>query len=303
MGKKNILNKIMSKSPIININDNSKIVFISDCHRGDGSFKDNFLPNANIYITALNYYYNNGFTYIEIGDSDELWEIKHLKDIYETYIDVFNILLKFKENNRFYMIWGNHDEVKKKARFREKICKRELKMEGETCLYKLYNDLTIYEGLVLEYTSSNSSGITKKQSFFVVHGHQLDCINYNLSIIAKYLVRYVWSFLEVNFGFKNNTSPAKSHTKRDVIDRKIQKWAGENNQPIITGHTHNTRFPNPSENPYFNDGCCVQPYSISTIEIESGKISLVKWSVKTMNDGVLIIKRVCIGGPEFITKY
>lgn len=302
MGKKDILNRIMSKSPIINIDEDSRIVFISDCHRGDGSFKDDFLPNANIYITALKYYYKNGFTYIEIGDGDELWKVRHLKDIYETYKDVFNILLNFKEDSRLYMIWGNHDEIKRKDHFRKKTCGRELKAEGETCLYKLYNDLRVYEGLVLEYRSSSSSNI-KKQSFFVVHGHQVDFINYNLSIITKYLVRYVWSFLEVNFGFKNNTSPAKSHTKRDIVDKKIQKWADDNNQSIITGHTHNTRFPNPSESPYFNDGCCVQPYSISTIEIEKGNICIIKWSVKTMDNGVLTVKRECIGGPELISKY
>lgn len=291
----------MKKSPIIEINDKSKIVLISDCHRGDGSFKDNFLPNSNIYITALNYYYDNGFSYIEIGDGDELWEVRKVQDIYEIYKDIFHLLLKFKEHNRLYMIYGNHDEVKKRASFSKKLCKRRDGNGGESCLCKLYNNLDIYEGLIIRYKSDNKDN--KNLDFFVTHGNQLDCINYNLSFITKYVVRYIWGFLEANFGFRNNTSPAKSNTKRDKVDRKIEEWVKENNQPIITGHTHGSKFPSPSKTPYFNDGCCVMPYSISAIEIENGEIALIKWSVKVMKDGVLVVKREVIGGPERIESY
>lgn len=292
----------MKKSPVIEMDDKSKIVLISDCHRGDGSFKDNFLPNSNIYTKALNYYYKNGFTYIEIGDGDELWEVRKIEDIYDIYKDIFEILLKFKEHNRLYMIYGNHDEVKKRPRFRKRLCKKESNQKNESCLCKLYKDLDIYEGLVLRYKSSNDIP-SKELDFLVIHGNQLDLMNYYLSFITKYAVRYIWSFLEGNLGFRNNTSPAKSSTKRDKIDRKIEKWAKENKQPIITGHTHGTKFPKPSKTPYFNDGCCVMPYSISAIEIETGKISLVKWSIKVMENGVLIVKREVIGGPERIEDY
>ena len=33
--------------------------------------------------------------------------------------------------------------------------------------------------------------------------------------------------------------------------------------------------------PFFNDGSCVHPRSITGIEIENGEISLIKWEIST----------------------
>jgi len=283
-----ILRDVFNKSPEIEINDESKIVFISDCHRADGTWKDAFLPNASIYMAALNYYYNNGFIQIEIGDGDDLWKTPKISDIYEIYPDIFEMLLKFKNDNRFYMLFGNHDEDKKTKKFRNDIEKFKNDHQ-KSILYDLYNNLKIYEGLVLCYKPC-----CKK--LFIVHGHQVDFFNYNLSKLSGCLFRYVWSVLEQVFGFKNPTSPAKSNTKGKKIDKKLQQWVEENNQPIIAGHTHRSML-REKEVPYFNDGCCVQPYSVSTIELEGGKLTLVKWSVTALEDGKLSVRRKVIGGP------
>lgn len=54
---------------------------------------------------------------------------------------------------------------------------------------------------------------------------------------------------------------------------------------------------------YFNDGCCVLPYSISTIEINSGLIALVKWIIDVRDDNTLYIRRNILGGPERVEEY
>ena len=54
--------------------ETTKYVFISDQHRGDGSLSDEFARNRNIFQFAIDTYYRNGFTYVEAGDGDELWE-------------------------------------------------------------------------------------------------------------------------------------------------------------------------------------------------------------------------------------
>ncbi len=286
------LDKVFNKSKEIYFDKRSKIVFISDCHRGDGSFKDSLLPNANIYLTALRYYYSNDFTYIEVGDGDELWKFTDINDIYYGYKDVYKILNAYKNKNRMYMIYGNHDSVKKKKSFLKKI----VNGSGESSyLYKFYKDLDIYEGIKLINEENN-------KSIFTVHGHQVDLLNYQLAPLTKFLVRYFWGIVE-EFGIKDPTSPAKSNAKRTKVDRIIEKWAKENNQIIIAGHTHRTRFPDVDRIPYFNDGCCVQPMSISTIEIEHGNISLVKWNIKALEKGQLVVVRTIIGGPEAIDKY
>lgn len=56
------------------LSDVSHYVLFSDCHRGNGQAGDNFLKNQHLYLAALRYYYKRNFTYIELGDGDELWE-------------------------------------------------------------------------------------------------------------------------------------------------------------------------------------------------------------------------------------
>ena len=90
---------------------------MSDCHRGDGSWADDFSKNQNIYFAALTHYYNENYTYIEIGDGDELWENKKLSDIIQVHSDVFWLLSKFYNEDRLYLIFGNHDMVKKDNEF------------------------------------------------------------------------------------------------------------------------------------------------------------------------------------------
>ena len=58
----------------IRFDAHSKFIFFSDVHRGDNSLSDEFAHNQNIYHFALQHYFENGFTYIEVGDGDELWE-------------------------------------------------------------------------------------------------------------------------------------------------------------------------------------------------------------------------------------
>jgi hypothetical protein len=53
--------------------ENSRYIFFSDCHRGDDSVSDEFTRNQNVLLHALDYYFNNGYIYVEVGDGDELW--------------------------------------------------------------------------------------------------------------------------------------------------------------------------------------------------------------------------------------
>ena len=103
------LQKLVDKSKVIHIDDTSKIIFFSDCHRSYGDHADDFAHNQLIFITALTHYYNKGYTYIELGDGDELWENKDFNRIKEKYRTIFEIFDEFHINNRLYYIWGNHN--------------------------------------------------------------------------------------------------------------------------------------------------------------------------------------------------
>ena len=100
------------------------------------------------------------------------------------------------------------------------------------------------------------------------------------------------------------TSVAKNYRELIKIERRIKKWISDNNNLItIIGHTHRPRFPKPGEIPFFNDGSCVHPRSITGIEIENGALSLIKWNIATKEDGTLQVKRTVLEKPKSILAY
>ena len=103
------LMKAYKNARVETINENSRFIFFSDCHRGDDSVSDEFSRNQNILKMALEYYFEKGYTYVEVGDGDELWEYPKFKHIRLAHSDVFAILKKFHDNNRLIMMYGNHN--------------------------------------------------------------------------------------------------------------------------------------------------------------------------------------------------
>ena len=87
------LSKIFNESEVIFYDDQSKFILMSDCHRGTGGFEDNFSKNQKLYSTALEYYYNEGYTYIELGDGDELWENKKINHIIDEFMFLENFIM------------------------------------------------------------------------------------------------------------------------------------------------------------------------------------------------------------------
>lgn len=106
MGCEKRLDRTFKNAPVLPFDINSKIVLFSDCHRGVGNNNDNFLKNQHIYFAALRYYYTNGFTYIELGDGDELWENRSFAAISEIHSNVFWQLSLFEKEHRLHMLYG-----------------------------------------------------------------------------------------------------------------------------------------------------------------------------------------------------
>lgn len=283
------LNEVFEQCKQIWIDDGSKIIFFSDCHRGNNSWADNFARNQNLYFAAMQYYLAEGFMYIEIGDGDELWENKKFPVIREAHSHVFWLLSKFHEQNRLIMIYGNHDMKKKSKRFTEKYMQRYIDERTKEQL-PLFEGIKAHEGIMLNIVDTN-------YKIYVTHGHQGQLFNDKLWRVNKFLVRFLWKPLE-NLGAMDPTGPGKNYEGRDKNDRNIIKWIEEKKQAIITGHTHRPSFPEHGNPLYFNDGSCVHPRAITGIEIQDGKISLIKWSVQTKPDYTLFIARDVLAGPE-----
>lgn len=286
------LDKIYNNSKRIKIDDSSKIFIMSDCHRGSGDAFDNFFKNKNIYVGALNHYFNKGYTYIELGDGDDMWEVKNYNEIIEENIDVFKVLKRFHQNNRLVMIYGNHDIVKRMPKILEKyfytyydkITKEEKEL--------LYN-LRVYESLIIEY---------KGYEMFLVHGHQVDFLNNKLWRLSRFLVRNVWRRLE-HIGVKDPTKAAKKYIVSKKVEKRLQKWSRDNNHILIAGHTHRPIIPSIGESLYFNDGSCIHPNGVTCLEIENGCISLVKWEESINDEQIISVSRKLLGGDILIDEY
>lgn len=286
------LDKIFKKTKKLKIDDNTKIVIMSDCHRGAGNNYDNFLKNQTLYEAALFYYYNNDFTYIELGDGDELWEVSDCNDIINVHIDSFKQLKKFNDNNKLFMIYGNHDISKSKKEFVEqyfyKYYDKETKKEED-----LLNGLIVYESLILDYYG---------YEMFLIHGHQVDFFNSTFWKLSRFLVKNVWKKLE-STGIKDPTSAAKNYQVSKSVEKKLKRWSVDNNKILIAGHTHRSIFPKDDESLYFNDGSCIHPNGLTCIEIENGKITLAKWNYIVDKELISVGRRVLEGEESIINFY
>ncbi|WP_209401872.1 serine/threonine protein phosphatase [Pseudozobellia sp. WGM2] len=289
------LSRAYEKAKIIDFDDNTKFILFSDCHRGDNSFADDFANNRNIYFHALSFYYKEGFQYCELGDGDELWENLHFDSIFEAHKNVFQLLRKFHLEGRLHMIWGNHDMVYKDHEYVKTHLNSYFEpIDGKS--KELFEGISFNEAVILRHNSTN-------QEIFLAHGHQADWWNYTFWRWSRFLVRVLWKPLQI-WGIADPTSPAKNYTELIKIERRIKRWILQKDLiPTIVGHTHRPRFPEPGDIPFFNTGSCVHPRSITGIEIEGGKISLVKWQIATTEDGILRVVRILLEGPQKLIDY
>jgi len=296
MSSQTRLTRAYNNAKRIDFDDSSKIILFSDCHRGDNSFADDFSNNRNIYFHALKQYYQEDYTYIELGDGDELWENLTFEQILAAHKNVYQLMQMFHTKGRLHRIWGNHDMVYRDKSYVKKHLYKYFD-ERFGCEEELFPDIEIHEAVVLRHTDT-------KKEIFLSHGHQADWWNYLFWRWSRFLVRILWKPLQV-LGIADPTSPAKNYKELMKIERRIKKWiAANSNIMTIVGHTHRPRFAHPEDKfPFFNDGSCVHPRSITGIEIENGRISLIKWYVATTDDGVLKIERAVLEGPELLTSY
>ena len=270
------LEDVWEKVPIVEFDDNSKFVIMSDCHRGIANWGDNFAPNQHLFFAALYDYYKNGYAYIELGDGDELWENRKPEQILRAHSDAFWLMSEFYKKNRLLMVFGNHDKVKVKNEFARRY------------LEEQFPGIKISEGVRLRYKCSG-------EELFLVHGHQGDLLNDTLWWLGRFLVRYVWRPLEL-FGLHDPTDAGKSYEKANRVERKLEKWVDQRGISLITGHTHRSRLTDRLPG-YFNTGSCVHPRCITALEITDGEIILVKWAVYVGENNFLKVQKEILDGP------
>lgn len=264
MGISRRLDRAFANACVLPLNKCSKYVLMSDCHRGVGTSSDNFLKNQHLYFAAMEHYYREGFTYIELGDGEELWENRCMRNITDIHNDVYDLFSRFEKRCRLYLLYGNHNIVMK-------------------------NNPAYQESIILYAKEA------PEKSLYLTHGHQASLLNSTFWPLARFLVRYFWDPLE-NLGILDPTSAAKNYSVKERCETCLQNWAREHHHILITGHTHRPILSDPPGF-YCNTGSCVHPRCITGIEVERGKITLVKWMMNARADSTLYVEREVISGP------
>ncbi len=291
-----ILDNAFKKAIPISINCDTKLILFSDVHKGDNSYADDFAHNMEIYTHAIHQYYDEGFTYIELGDGIELWENDSFEPIYKAHKNVFELLKLFHQKNRLYILWGNHDMIFRDPLAVERMVYKFITPKKIKEKEQLF-DLKFYESILLEIENTD-------KKIFLIHGHQADWLNYKFWKVSRFFVRYFWMPLQKWFNVKDPTSPAKNYKNLIKVERKLKDWMHKNNnQMVIAGHTHRPRFPEPGDLPYFNDGSCVHPNSIIGLEIKDLEISLVKWHTSIDSKDQNKITKTVLEGPKSLDLY
>ncbi|MEG0474862.1 MAG: metallophosphoesterase family protein [Carnobacterium sp.] len=288
------LTEAYKKARVEYFDEDSKYVFFSDVHRGDGSMSDEFTRNRNIYLHALKHYYENDFTYIEAGDGDEMLEYSDFKYTKNAHREVFDIIKKFFDKKRLIRLYGNHDIFLKNKKFVEENYYTNYDEYNEV-FFDFLKGLKPVEALVLRNLETG-------QEILTVHGHQGDAPNDQFAFFTMLSLKFFWRFLH-GFGIRNPSSPIKNVSKRHKIEKNFNKWIKKNKMMLICGHTHRFKYPKDKELPYFNSGCCVYPTFITAIELTEGKIQLVRWAIKVSPDGVLTIEKEVMRGPEPVEEF
>ncbi|MBR3785513.1 MAG: metallophosphoesterase family protein [Firmicutes bacterium] len=261
--------KAFSRALHISAEDHPKIVLMSDCHRGTGNWADSFLSNRPVYTAALKYYIQKSFTYIELGDGDELWGNRRFADIYRTHREVFQLFQLLAEEDRIFLLYGNHDREKELGVYRTKT---------------VPFPIPFHQSLIVDFPDG--------PDLYLFHGCQGDFLNDRHWKLTRSLVRYIWKPLELR-GFKDPTSAAKNYTKVRETEENFMTFSRENQCILGAGHTHKPSLMQTDGGMYINSGSCVHPGAITAIEINAQrkKATLVKWSICSHKDMSLYVCR------------
>ena len=217
----------------------SRFVVFSDAHRGDGTGADDFAANSLIFKCALDHYLAEGFTLIELGDAEELWEIERFDQIYITHTSIYERLAAFHDSDpqksRYIKIWGNHDLYWQ---------------DNEAVLRRLFPGINIYEAALLD------------GHILLWHGHQADpSCSGAWARITKFLVGKLWTAAQ-RFGVRDPTRAANNPGRCDQIDETLHAWATgglPDAFSVVIGDREPVHSPPPQPSPARGEGVITPP--------------------------------------------
>ncbi len=192
------LDQALISSPVIEIDERFKALFVSDLHMGVGDEADDFKTNAKLFYDTVTRYLSNGFRIFVLGDAYELWENSNFEDIQKTYPEICDFLAVKTDR-----IKGNHDQ--------------QLILSDS---YVLRNKKTGKKILLVHGHQGD---------FFNDEGYPLGWF------FSKYIWR---NLQMIGFKDPTTAQKDKNPEKHELTRIAFHDWANSRMQTIIFGHTH-----------------------------------------------------------------
>jgi predicted phosphodiesterase len=200
-------NYLVAESPVEAISRDSRLVFMSDFHLGDGGTRDDLVPNRGLVQNALaKWYFEKGYTLVLNGDIEDLSKFRW-REIRPAWAGLYEILDAFHAAGRLRKILGNHDLGL---------------ISREDYPYPLTHSLT------LDW---------KGHTIFAFHGHQASRFFMKYDYLSDIVVRYLAKPLAIR-----NTSVSHDSRYRYNTERLIYRASRRLGLLSITGHTHRPLF-------------------------------------------------------------
>src|SRR5579875_735881 len=172
-----------------------RFIIFSDQHKGCRDGADDFMLCEPNYLAALDYYNQNGFYYIAMGDCEELWENTWLS-VKKQQQPSFAKEKQFLLRQSFIKIFGNHDLYWQNDPF------------AGIQLHDVFGaDVPIYEGVVLQTIVNN-----QPLNIFCTHGHQGDAVS-DGHWFSKFFVSKIWAPLQAFLRINPNTPAYDANLK------------------------------------------------------------------------------------------
>ncbi len=288
------LTRAYRNAHVIEFGNADRFAFLSDSHRGDGSTSDEFTKNRQIFISALAHYFDEGYTLIEAGDNDDLWEWPKFRHIAKANPLTFDLIKCFHADGRYLRLFGNHDmQLADPDYVARTLWQGRDHLTGR--LEPFLPGLDVHEAVVLRHSKTG-------QEILTVHGHQGDFANDQAWRYSMFTFRFFWRHLHA-LGIRSPSSPTRNSFKRHKVERNYARWIRRHGIAMICGHTHRERFPRNGDAPYFNTGSCVFRTYITALELADDAISLVTWQILPDADGYLRVGRRVLAGPLPIANF
>ena len=290
-----------------------RYVIFSDHHKGARTLADPFMQCESTYLSALDYYFKNGFTLILLGDGEELLE-EGIEQVISAYPNVLHSEARFHPD-RLIRVFGNHD-----IHWRvDEIVKQ--------FMDPIFPQIEYRQEVLFQYVDGEQTS----GEIFLIHGFQGTVESDILSFMAEWVLP-AYRNLQIRTGFGATTNPSQDACLRSRHDNRLYRWvskksnliliAGHTHRPVWSSKTHLDKLSNQlhsllqldpeeqsadhaeqiqdlmqeiqtrqDEQPpcedivktrpsYFNTGCCqFVDGDITGIEIENGILRLIKWGL------------------------